>query len=294
MHPFDHPSPLAHLLAGDGESGVALALRSSTRALPLLTIGIGLGAAALVDAVGHRRPRWGLLAAGLVVLVALGNLPSLLGHRLVDPALARDEQPPQAWDDAAAALDAMPAGYRVLQLPGAEFGAYRWGYTVDPPLPGLTTRPLVTRDLLPLGSAAAMDLLYALDDRFQEGWPETESIAPIARLLGADTVWVAGDMAFDRFRTPRPEATERAVRRGRRRSLERPRRPGGLRRPGRQPAAGADGRRAGVVGPDGAHAGRPGRAGAGARPGAGRARRRRRDAGVGQRRRPGRPRRRPD
>ena len=101
----------------------------------------------------------------------------------------------------------MPAGYRVLQLPGAEFGAYRWGYTVDPPLPGLTTRPLVTRDLLPLGSAAAMDLLYALDDRFQEGWPETESIAPIARLLGADTVWVAGDMAFDRFRTPRPAAT---------------------------------------------------------------------------------------
>ena len=207
VHPFDHPSPLAHLLAGDGESGVALALRSSTRALPLLTIGIGLGAAAIVDAVGHRRPRWGLLAAGLVVLLALGNLPSLLGHRLVDPALARDEQPPPAWDDAAAALDAMPAGYRVLQLPGAEFGAYRWGYTVDPPLPGLTTRPLVTRDLLPLGSAAAMDLLYALDDRFQEGWPETESIAPIARLLGADTVWVAGDMAFDRFRTPRPEAT---------------------------------------------------------------------------------------
>ena len=25
-----------------------------------------------------------------------------------------------------------------MQLPGAEFGAYRWGYTVDPPLPGLT------------------------------------------------------------------------------------------------------------------------------------------------------------
>ena len=33
---------------------MALALRSSTRALPLLTIGIGLGAAAIVDAVGHR------------------------------------------------------------------------------------------------------------------------------------------------------------------------------------------------------------------------------------------------
>ena len=52
-----------------------------------------------------------------------------------------------------------------------------------------------------------MDLFDALDDRFQAGWPEPSSIAPIARLFGADTVWVAGDVAFDRFRTPRPEAT---------------------------------------------------------------------------------------
>ena len=55
--------------------------------------------------------------------------------------------------------------HRVMQLPGAEFGAFRWGYTVDPPLPGLTDKPLITRDLLPLGSPGAMDLLYALDDR---------------------------------------------------------------------------------------------------------------------------------
>ena len=27
-----------------------------------------------------------------------------------------------------------------MQLPGAEFGAFRWGYTVDPPLPGLTAQ----------------------------------------------------------------------------------------------------------------------------------------------------------
>ena len=94
------------------------------------------------------------LAAAAVALLAVANLPVLTGHRLVDPALERDEDPPAAWTDAAAALDDAPDGYRVLQLPGAEFGAFRWGYTVDPPLPGLTERPLVTRDLLPLGSAA--------------------------------------------------------------------------------------------------------------------------------------------
>ena len=50
-----------------------------------------------------------------------------------------------------------------------------------------------------------MDLLYALDDRFQEGTIEAAAIAPVARLLGADTIMVANDTAFERFRTVRPE-----------------------------------------------------------------------------------------
>ncbi|HRE02499.1 MAG TPA: alpha-(1-_3)-arabinofuranosyltransferase family protein, partial [Ilumatobacteraceae bacterium] len=90
---------------------------------------------------------------------------------------------------------------------GQEFGAFRWGYTSDPPLPGLTDRPLVTRDLLPLGSAPAMDLLYAFDDRFQDGTAEAASVAAIARLFAADTIWLPNDVAFDRYRTPRPELT---------------------------------------------------------------------------------------
>jgi arabinofuranan 3-O-arabinosyltransferase len=209
VHPFDDPSPVMNVLMGDGESGLALALRSSTRAVPILVLGLALGIGSLVDALGALRLPSArivrLAAAAAVALLAVANLPSLTGHRWVDPALDRDESPPAAWSDAAAALDRAPTGYRVWQVPGAEFGAFRWGYTVDPPLPGMTTRPLVTRDLLPLGSAAAMDLAYAIDDRFQSGTIEPESIAPLARLLGADTIWVPGDSAFDRFRTPRPE-----------------------------------------------------------------------------------------
>ena len=156
-------------------------------------LGLALGVGALVDAP---RRRCGSAAAGrsarwpppAIALLAVANLPSLTGHRLVDPAIDRDQ-------DAAGSLDRgrrrprrrRPPGFRVLQVPGAEFGAFRWGYTVDPPLPGLTERPLVTRDLLPLGSAAAMDLLYALDDRFQAGVVDPAAVAPVARLLGADT-----------------------------------------------------------------------------------------------------------
>lgn len=213
VHPIDDPSPLMNLLVGDGQGGLALALRSSTRAVPVLLLALAIGAASLVTAATDAR-RWAprLPAAGLrvaavggVAVLALVNLPALRSGGFVDPALERDQDPPAHWTEAAAALDAREPGSRVLQVPGTEFGAFAWGYTVDQPLPSLTDRALVTRDLLPLGSAAAMDLAFALDDRIQEGTFEPTSLAPIARLLGVDTVWVAGDVSFDRFASARPD-----------------------------------------------------------------------------------------
>ena len=208
VHPIDDPSPLMSGFADNSRSSIALALRSSTRALPLSTFGIALGAGALVTALGRTRLRGRALVPWIAGGLAIANLPVLFNGGMVDPNLTRDENPPQAWTDAADALDVAPAGYRVFELPGQEFGAFRWGYTVDPPLPGLTTEPLVTRDLLPLGSAGAMDLIYALDNRFQEGIAEPSEIAPIAKLLGVDTIWLPNDAAFERFRTPRPELTQ--------------------------------------------------------------------------------------
>lgn len=219
VHPIDDRSPLMQLLTGGGDGGVALALRSSTRALPLLAIGLALGAGSLVSAipdlvrVGAARRRIRVGVAGLVVALAVVNVPGHWRGALVDPALERDEDPPDAWLAAADDLDrtADPSDRRVLQVPGAEFGAYRWGYTVDQPLPGLTERPLVTRDLLPLGSPAAMDLLFAFDDRVQDGVLEPPALAPISRLLGVGTVWLTNDHAADRFRTARPEVVRDLV-----------------------------------------------------------------------------------
>jgi arabinofuranan 3-O-arabinosyltransferase len=211
VHPIDDQSPLMSFLVGDSRDGLALALRSSTRAVPVSALGLALGAGALVTALRAARWRWRptvpwtAVALPLVAVLAIANLPALWTGAFVDPALERDQDPPEAWRRAADDLDDAPRGYRVLQLPGAEFGAYRWGYTVDQPLPGLTERPLVTRDLLPLGGPAAMDLLYALDDRFQQGVAELDSVAPVARLLGADTIWLTNDQAYDRFRTARPD-----------------------------------------------------------------------------------------
>lgn len=202
VHPYTDPSPAAAALRG---SGLGLALRSSTRAVPLVVLGLGLGAAALVTAVQRQSPRRGRRLGVVVVVLVAANLPSLWTADLVDPALARDQDPPAAWIDAAHALDATDVTARVLQVPGAEFGAFRWGYTVDPPLPGLTDKALLTRDLLPLGSPQLMDLLFALDDRVQSGQLDPAAVAPVARLLAVDRIWVSGDMTFERFRTIRPE-----------------------------------------------------------------------------------------
>ena len=204
VHPIEHASPLMSALAGNSRSSLALAIRSSTRALPMSNLGLALGAGALVTALASTRLRWRALAPGVVIALALANFPVLWNGGMVDPALERDEYPPAAWEEAAAALSATSSEYRVLQLPGSEFGAFRWGYTVDPPLPGMTTKPLVTRDLLPLGSPGVMDLLYSLDDKIQTRTLDRASLAPVARFLGVDQIWIANDLAFDRFRTPRP------------------------------------------------------------------------------------------
>jgi hypothetical protein len=136
------------------------------------------------------------------------NVPALFGGRYIDPAISRPENLPTAWTQAAQLLDQrFDAGHTgsVLILPGIESAAYRWGYPVDPILPGITKKPLITRDWLPLGSAPFMDLLYALDDSFQNGTADPNSIAPIARLLGADTVMVVNSYQYERFGVQRPE-----------------------------------------------------------------------------------------
>ena len=226
VHPIDDPSPLMRVLRGDGESGLALALRSSTRAVPVLALGLGLGIAWWSRSCppGAARPptrrRGAVASAGPVACRGARSPPPgcwswpsstsrrCTTTRLVDPALERDEQPPAAWTDAAAALDAAPPGYRVLQLPGAEFGAFRWGYTVDPPLPGADRqaarhpRPAAPRQRRRDGPRCTRSTTAS-----RPAWPRPAAIAPVARLLGADTIWLPGDAAFDRFRTPRPEIT---------------------------------------------------------------------------------------
>lgn len=193
------------LLSGNARSTLLLAFRSSTRAVPLVLLASSLAVGYGLSALTARHPtRARNLSLAIVVLTVL-QLPALWNGSLVDRQLHRPEQIPTAWSEAATALQQRGSDTRVLELPGQEFSAFRWGTTTDQLLPGLMTRPTITRDLLPLGSPQMTDLLLALDNRLQDGTLRPDSIAPVARLLGVGDVVVRGDERFEKYQTPRPD-----------------------------------------------------------------------------------------
>lgn len=208
--PFDHPS-----LAGRAwrsfaaDSSVGLALRNTPRAAPLIVLGLAGLLAATVSALAGRK--WGrapleLVAAALVAVLAFGALLPVWRDGYLSPGLERPEAVPAYWNQVAAALSREGNSTRVLEIPGANFSAYRWGNTVEPVTPGLTDRPYLAREVLPYGSPQTVNLLDALDRRMQEGTFEPSSLAAIARLFGAGTVALRSDLAYERFGLPRPRA----------------------------------------------------------------------------------------
>jgi arabinofuranan 3-O-arabinosyltransferase len=227
VYPYAHPSAAGGLFKAFAEGSTAgLALRSTPRAVPLVTLGFAVLLAAAVEsfanswsAIGRSASRWAGFAArrpwvpaaafALVLLLVLVDMLPLWRGQFVEKGLRRPETLPAYVNQAAQALDAKSGGEatRVLELPGADFSHYRWGATLDPPLPGLMDRSYVSRELIPFGTPASADLIRSLDRRMQEGVFEPSSLPDIARLLGVGDVVMRNDLQYERFRTPRPRST---------------------------------------------------------------------------------------
>ncbi|MBI03797.1 MAG: hypothetical protein CL468_07170 [Acidimicrobiaceae bacterium] len=204
-HPYDGPSPLGRLFREWTLSDTGLALRSTPRALPLSILGTSMLLGAGVAALGRWRPRWEQPAAIGLCLLVVANLSPLWQGEILGRLVQRPEEVPSYWHAAAAHLDAQGDATRVLEIPGSDFAAYRWGNSGDPVLPGLMDRSHVARELIPQGSPASAALLVALDAEIQEGRFDPDSLAPMAQLLGAGDVVYRADLQFERFRTPRPD-----------------------------------------------------------------------------------------
>ena len=147
---------------------LVLSLRNTQRAGPLIVLGVmGLLAAALT-ALWGLHVRRALLAGGALLLAVLASMPSEVTDGLIASRFHR-EGIPAYWEQAGQALDRGGQG-NVLELPGIDFAAYRWGNTLDPVSVGLTDRPVLARELVPQGSPIGVSLLNAVDRSLQEGW----------------------------------------------------------------------------------------------------------------------------
>ncbi|TML58181.1 MAG: DUF3367 domain-containing protein [Actinobacteria bacterium] len=222
-YPYTHPSLLGRVFkAAANGSTAGLAMRSTGRAVPLVVLALAvLLGVGVTRAFGARRRAGAALAVVAVALVAL-DLPALWTGTVVAKNLQRPEHIPAYWLDATRWLDRRSHDTRVLEVPGSDFAAYRWGNTVDPITPGLMDRPYVARELIPWGSAPSADLLNALDRRLQEGVLEPQAIAPVARLLSVGDVVLRADLQFERYNTARPRPTWRLLTSPRPAGLEEP------------------------------------------------------------------------
>lgn len=211
-HPYDAPSPIGWLLKTSTEMEAGFALRNSPRAVPLLVLGLaGLLACGVEATVGRlarratpARRRTAIAVPIATIAVILVAIPPVWSAQLVQPDLQYPDPLPSYWRDAIDAVESIAGDGRVLELPGSDFYAYRWGATQDPITPGLTDTPWVGRELTAYGSPASVDLLRALDRRLQEGVSDASGVADVARLFSARALLLRLDTQYERYRAPRP------------------------------------------------------------------------------------------
>jgi len=210
-HPWDHPSLYGAVFKAWTTTESGLAFRSTPRAVPLVALGLAVFLGAGVAAVSRRWPGWHLPLSLLVLVAVCANASWLFRGQMVDVHLERPEDVPAYWRKAGAALDRGDRSTRAYELPGTDFASYRWGNTVDPVTPGLTDREYVARELIPYGTPPSADLLNAFDTPLQQGAADPATFAPLARLLGVGALVHRADLAYERFRTPRPRPTYRLL-----------------------------------------------------------------------------------
>jgi hypothetical protein len=204
-YPFANPSPLGKALRAAGsDSTIGLAMRSTNRIVPLTVLGFALLLGAGISAIAAVRLKTGLLVLLVTIAVAVADLPPLWNGSLVENNLARPERLPSYVLAAAKYLDTQGT-LRVFGIPGEDFAYYRSGVAGDPVWPGLIDRPYVSRQVVPQGEPASVDLLQAIDESMQDGVLVPSTLVPIAQLMSASDILFQSNEQYERFNTARPQ-----------------------------------------------------------------------------------------
>ncbi len=206
-NPYEHPSGVGSVIKKimvDTTAG--LAMRSTDRASPLVILSLAVFLGAGVSAVYLRVRALGLVVGGGVIVAIAGASTPLWTGQIIADGFTQPATPPPYVRAAAKALDTAHPGTRVYALPGNNFGAQRWGDTIDTVYPGLMTRPFITHEQQIMGSLPTADVLEAVDGPLQDGVMNWQAMAPMASLLDAGDVLVQYDQAYERYDTPDPQS----------------------------------------------------------------------------------------
>ncbi len=205
-NPYQHPSGVGSVIKKimvDTTAG--LAMRSTDRASPLIILSMAMFLGAGVSALSFRVRKTSLAIGAFAVAAVAGASAPLWSGQIVATGFTQPAVPPAYTRAAAAALDGAHPGTRLYALPGNNFGAQRWGDTIDTVYPGLMTRPFTTHEQQIMGSLPTADVLEAVDGPLQNGIMDWNALAPMASLLNAGDVLVQYDQAYERYDTPNPQ-----------------------------------------------------------------------------------------
>ena len=205
-NPFDHPTSVGAIIKKimvDTTAG--LAMRSTDRASPVIILSLALFLGAGVSALCFRVRKTGLVIGAFAVAAIAGASTPLWAGQILADGFNQPAVPPEHVRQAAAALNSSHPGTRVYAIPGNNFGAQRWGETIDTVYPGVMSRPFVTHEQQIMGSLPTADVLEAVDGPVQDGTMDWNTLGPMSSLLSAGDVLVQYDQAFERFDTPQPQ-----------------------------------------------------------------------------------------
>ena len=204
-YPISAPAPFGAMMKWLGlHTTVGLAMRSTNRVMPLVLLSFGTLLAAAIHARAERKARSPRRLVIVTVLVSILAIQPLFAGSALAANLSSPSTLPQYVTLAAHDLNQGSSRSTVLGLPGVDFGNYRFGAYVDSLWPGLLSRPFETNQVTPQGENASVDLIRALDSRFQDGYAEPQAIAPIARLFSAGDILLQMDIQYERFNSPTP------------------------------------------------------------------------------------------
>jgi hypothetical protein len=204
--PFSHPTAIGGVLKSFmTDTTAGLALRSTDRATPVVLLALCMLLGSGLSALWSRFHVGGLVTALLVAGLVVANNPSLFLGDTIANNFTQPASLPSYQLAAIKHLNATHPGTRVFAIPGNDFGAYRWGDTVDTPQPALLDRNFVTREQQILGSIATADTLYATDGPLQDGTANLNALAPMSRLMGAGDLMVEYDQQYERYGVPQPQ-----------------------------------------------------------------------------------------